>query len=150
MKTKLILLTLTLFLPLAAWSQNQTHSQPVFEGKVIPKARMYETYISGDVNSENHITLFHSVRFDAVRDEVRRTTNLILEDANDAVSKEMEIAQGDLTYALLVLPPSGSLNRFLGFQAKPSGKDGTCSVIVVYLEGYTTINQLKKNYFKGK
>jgi hypothetical protein len=150
MRTKLIFLTIALLLPLAVWSQERTHSQPIFDGKIVPKDRAYETFVSSDANNENHITLFHSIRFTADRSEFKRVTDLIMEDANDAISKEMEIAQGNLTYALLVLPSSGTLNRFLGFQAKPSGQDGECSAIVVYIEGFTTINNLKKNYFTGK
>lgn len=145
MKRILIITTLLLLLPVWARSQDGLHSQAVFDGKVVPKDRIVETLVKGEYLKDYSITLFHSIRMDVDEAELQRISSLVQEDARDAVSKEMEISHGLLSFALLALPPGPDGNRLLGFQSKPSDDGTSTSVIIVYLEGETTLTDLKKS-----
>jgi len=145
MKKILIVLTLTLLLPLHARSQDGLHISAVFEGGIIHKDRIIETLVKGDNLNDYGISLFHSVRMEVDETEFQRIAALVQADAADAVSKEMEIAHGHLRFALLALPPGQDGGRFLGFQSKASADSSRLSVIIVYLEGDTTLTDLKTN-----
>lgn len=144
MKKTLILLLL--LLPLAAWAQDRLQSGAVFEGKVVPRSRLVETMVKGAPLKDYGLSLFRSVRMDADGAELERITALILDDASGAISKETEIDRGMLKYALLALPPSSDSRCFLCFQSKPSDTEGLTSVIVVYMEGDTTLTDLRKMF----
>ena len=145
MKRILTITALLLLLPVWARSQDGLHSQAVFDGKVVPKDRIVETLVKGEYLRDYNITLFHSIRMDVDETELQRISGLVQEDAKDAISKEMEISHGLLGFALLALPPGPDGNRLLGFQSKPSDDGTSTSVIIVYLEGETTLTDLKKS-----
>lgn len=146
MEKKLILFTLLLLLPLAAMSQDRLRSSAVFEGKVVPKDRMVETIVKGDYLKDYGLSLFRSVRMDVDDEDLGSISALILEDASDAASKETEIDHNRLSYALIAFEPDSGGRYFLCFQSKPSSEKGTTSVIVVYMEGDTTLTNLKKMF----
>jgi len=151
MKKILIITTLLLLLPVWARSQDGLHSQAVFDGKIIPKDRLIETLVTGDHLKEYNLDLFHSVRLEVDEAEYQSIAALVQEDAKNAISKEMDIVHGHLSYALLVFPSKDPDKRFLGFNAGyKSGQDNeadrTVSVTIVYLEGNTTVTDLKKNF----
>lgn len=144
MEKKLILFTLLLLLPLAAMSQDRLRSSAVFDGKVVPKDRMVETIVKGDYLKDYGLSMFRSVRIDVDDIELERISSLILADSADALSKETEIAHNHLRYALIALPSDQSCKSFLCFQSKPSSNGLDTSVIVVYMEGDTTLTELKR------
>ena len=144
MKKKLILFTLFLLLPLAVWSQDRLRSNAVFEGKVVPKARMVETLVKGEYLKDYDLTLFRSVRMDVDDADLERISSLVLADAADAVSKETEIEHNCLRYALVAFEPTLGSRCFLCFQSRPSAEGDATSVIVVYMEGDTTLTNLKR------
>ncbi|MBO6045200.1 MAG: hypothetical protein J6P69_05050 [Bacteroidales bacterium] len=146
MEKKLILFTLLLLLPLAAMSQDRLRSSAVFEGKVVPKDRMVETIVKGDYLKDYGLSLFRSVRMDVDDEDLGSISALILEDASDAASKGTEIDHNRLSYALIAFEPDSDGRYFLCFQSKPSSEEGTTSVIVVYMEGDTTLTNLKKMF----
>ena len=146
MEKKLILFTLLLLLPLAAMSQDRLRSSAVFDGKVVPKDRMVETIVKGDYLKDYGLSMFRSVRMDVDDKDLGSISALILEDASDAASKETEIDHNRLSYALIVFEPDSGSRYFLCFQSKPSAEEGTTSVIVVYMEGDTTLTNLRKMF----
>ena len=144
MKKTLIIFALLLALPTAALAQDRLHASAVFEGKVVPKDRMVETIVKGEYIKDYGLTLFRSVRMDVNDTELERISSLILADSADALSKETEIAHNRLSYALIALSPEKSDRCFLCFQSKPSSNGLDTSVIVVYMEGDTTLTELKR------
>ena len=146
MEKKLIILTLLLLLPLAALSQDRLRSSAVFEGKVVPKDRMVETIVKGDYLKDYGLSLFRSVRMDVDDEDLESISALILEDASDAASKETEIDHNRLSYALIAFEPDSGSRNFLCFQSKPSAEGAGTSVIVVYMEGDTTLTNLRKMF----
>ncbi len=146
MEKKLIIFTLLLLLPLAAMSQDRLRSSAVFDGKVVPKDRMVETIVKGVYLKDYGLSMFRSVRMDVDDKDLGSISALILEDASDAASKETEIDHNRLSYALIAFEPHSGSRYFLCFQSKPSAEEGTTSVIVVYMEGDTTLTNLRKMF----
>ncbi len=146
MKKTIIILTLLLLLPLAARSQDRLRSSAVFDGKIVPKDRMVETLVKGEYLRDYDLTLFRSVRMDVDDADLESISALILNDASDAVSKETEVEHNRLKYALIALEPDKDSRCFLCFQSKPSDDEGLTSVIVVYMEGDTTLTNLRKMF----
>ena len=146
MKKTLILFTLLLLLPIAAFSQERLRSNAVFEGEIVPKARLVETLVKGDHLKDYGLSLFRSVRMDVDDTDLERISALVLADAADAASKETEVEHNRLRYALIALEPYPGNRCFLCFQSRPSAEGDDTSVIVVYMEGDTTLTNLKKMF----
>ena len=104
----------------------------VFDGSVVPKDRMVETLVDGGSVKEYGLSLFRSVRFDVDEAEFRTVTSLVLNDAAQSYNKETEIDRGRLRYAMM------------SFSSVRKDEDGTCSVILVYMQGETTLADLKE------
>ena len=132
---------------MAAWAQNRLRSDAVFDGRIVPKARIVETLVKGGEYLKDYdLSLFRSVRMDVDDAELERISTLVLADAADAVSKETEIEHNRLRYALIALEPDPGNRCFLCFQSRPSAEGDTTSVIVVYMEGDTTLTKLKRMF----
>ncbi len=139
---KRIPILLFLLLSLSAWSQDRLKSGAVFDGSVVPKDRMVETLVDGGSVKEYGLSLFRSVRFDVDEAEFRTVTSLVLSDAAQAYNKETEIDRGRLRYAMMSFSSVRKDGEFLCFQSR-TNEDGTCSVILVYMQGETTLADLK-------
>ena len=146
MNKKLILFAFSLLLPLAAIAQDRLRSNAVFEGEIVPKARLVETLVKGDHLKDYGLSLFRSVRMDVDDADLDRISALILADAADAVSKETEIDHNRLRYALFAFEPDHGNRYFLCFQSRPAAEKDATSVIVVYMEGDTTLTNLKRMF----
>ena len=144
---KISLLLLLLLLPLCIRAQDRLKSGPVFDGSVIPKDRMIETYVKGGSIKDYGLTLFRSVRFEADDAEFQKISSLVLADVSAAFNKETEIEKGRLRCALMSFSPAQQNGEFLCFQARTEA-DGSCSVILVYMQGNTTLAELKKIFSK--
>ena len=141
---KKIPILLLLLLPLCAWSQDRLKTGPVFEGSVVSKERMIETLVKGGSIREYGLSVFRSVRFDVDEPEFQTVSSLVLDDAATALNKETEIDRGKLRYALTAKRDA----EFLCFQSR-TNDDGSCSVILVYMQGNTTLADLKKMFKKN-
>lgn len=146
MKKTFILFTLLFLLPLAAYSQERLRSNAVFEGRIVPKDRLVETFVKGDYLKDYGLSLFRSVRMDVEDAELERISALVLRDAADAASKETEVDHNRLRYALIALEPDPGSRCFLCFQSRPSAEGDATSVIVIYMEGDTTLTNLKRMF----
>jgi len=146
MRKIFILLTFLLLLPFVAWSQDRLRSNAVFDGRIVPKARMVETIVKGEYLKDYDLSLFRSVRMDVDDADLERISTLVLSDAADAVSKETEIEHNRLRYALIALEPDPGSRCFLCFQSRPSAEEDMISVVVVYMEGDTTLTNLKRMF----
>ena len=145
---KKIPILLLLLLPLCAWSQDRLKTGPVFEGSVVSKERMIETLVKGGSIREYGLSVFRSVRFDVDESEFQTVSSLVLDDAATALNKETEIDRGKLRYALMSFSPAKRDAEFLCFQSR-TNDDGSCSVILVYMQGNTTLADLMKMFKKN-
>jgi len=147
MKKCLLIIILTLIWT-ALSAQDGLRSASVFEGWLIPRDSRTVTLVQGSKLSSLNLTLFHSVRAEVSKSVLEDISDLVLKDAEDATGKETEVVHGQLTYALLSFNRDMSAkNRFLCFQSQET-KDGMYEVVLVYMEGPTTIDDLKRKFIK--
>jgi hypothetical protein len=105
-----------------------------------------ETLIQGEKIEPYHLNLFRSLRMILSESRYGRLCNLLEEDAESAVNKEVESVDGRITYALLSFPPRQGVNRYVCFQC--TAQSGSLyEATLVYMEGEATLKQLKE-FFK--
>ena len=94
-----------------------------------------------------NLTLFHSVTFDNVKTSSEKIEEWIETDSREAYDKEVGRIKGKLYYGFFCLPPHKGKNRYLFYRnaaLQADSKDQ--SLTLVYMEGYTTLEQLKKMF----
>ncbi|MCR5131431.1 MAG: DUF6108 family protein [Prevotella sp.] len=145
-----ILILLTMMICSHVSAQTGMHISALFEGKIVPKRQMVETRISGKAVSKYKLTFFHSVRFKADDDLVKRVDHLAAADfvANSEKFKQREPENsamrknehGRKTFTQMYeLAPQGNSHRFLCFKVVND------TMTVIYLEGWiTSLDELKK------
>jgi len=146
MKRLLVLLALTL--PLATYGQDLSD---IFEGKVVDKDEMVETYLMGSRLEPYHLNEFHSVKFYASEGETQQVIAAVLEDVDLAFERETVYAGGKLVYAILVYPETLTVtgkkktvsgSRFVCYQLTES--DGARAMVtLVEMKGTARLEDLK-------
>ena len=154
--TRFVCTTLALGLTaLAALAQTPDLSD-VFEGKVVAKEEMVETFLGGSRLEPYHLTMFHSVKFAASDQEAAQVAAAVLEDFDQAVEKETVYASGKLVYAILVFAEKErdlligpgvkidkyAYNRFVCYQLT-AGDGGRQMVTLVEMKGTAELEDLK-------
>lgn len=142
MKRMLALFFFALATLATAQAQKGLHTNALFEGQIVPRERMVETFVKGRKLAPYRLSTFRSLRLPVSDAELLRIERLVRTDAATARDKETELHGGRLIYALLRLVPQGETQRYLCFQRTSQG-----AVTVVYLEGTATLQELK-NMFK--
>lgn len=141
----LIILVPLLGLSLAAAAQDLSG---IFEGKIVPREEMVETYLMGSRLEPYHLTEFHSVRFFTSDEVVVTIADLVMEHAGEALEKETVYAGGKLVYAILVFrdPEGGSRrmprSRFICFQVTEE-EGARAMVTLVEMKGTARLDDLK-------
>ena len=135
---KRILLTITALL-LAVWTasaQKNLEVGAVFDGKVVPRKVMKETFIKSAALDPFNLEQYHSVSFSG---DAR-----ILEKATD---QEIHMDEGNLVYAILTFERANRDNQFVCYQCV-SQKE-SYAITLVYMHGPATLDDLKR-LFKTK
>ena len=140
---KLLLITLGAFLVLVPPARAQAGLQidGLFNGTLVPSAKITESVVSGRELKPYNLDYFRSIRFQATEAEMDKVISWIEVDALTAVDKEMDSESGKLIYALLRFPADRDRNRYVGYQVKEAA--GQKFVTVVYLTGKATARDLR-------
>lgn len=146
-KTVLCLAALLLFAG-SVFGQRGLNCYPVFRGKVVPTQRMVTTEVRGGGMATYKLDYYKGVNFQVDTATASKVSALVAADARDAQSCETEMTGDILTYALVQLGPSGSLNRYLCYQARPTGYSWI--ITLLYLEGVATLEDLNSMFEKQK
>ena len=145
---KVFLLIILILVYCSLSAQDGLKSAPAFDGRLIPQEGRTETLVKGSQLDRLELSLFHSVKSVISAQTLDEIASLVQEDAKDAVSKEMDIVHGRLSYALISFQRSeAGKGRYLCFQSQEA-EDGRFEVILVYMEGSTTIDNLKRKFSK--
>lgn len=130
-----------IFVPLLALAQSGLHSNAVFNGEVVPRAKLVEVKVRGRSISKYGLSFYHSVRFDANAGQVAKTTKLVAMDMNSALSAENR-DKGDNHSLILSLPKQGNKYRYLCYMYGKGKKN--VAVTLVYMEGsVSSIDKLR-------
>lgn len=148
---RMILIAIGLFATLTVLAQSGFQVNPVFDGKLVPKSRMEETFIEGSQLSPYKLRVFRSVKFTVTESEFSEIQTRLLEDARGAADRQTDYAGGKLCYAVLRFPVKVRSTRndislvdgskYLCLQAARKG-DGY-QVTLVYMSGDATLDDLK-------
>lgn len=148
---RMILIAIGLFAALTLLAQSGFQVNPVFDGKLVPKSRMEETFIEGSQLSPYKLRVFRSVKFTVTESEFSEIQTRLLEDARGAADRQTDYAGGKLCYAVLRYPVKVRSTRndislvdgskYLCLQAARKG-DGY-QVTLVYMSGDATLDDLK-------
>ena len=146
---RLITLFIVLFMGTALFAQEGLYVEELFEGKGIAPVAMRRNFISGSQLAPYHLDTYKSIAFQVAYATYLGVEDLVLKDAEAAVSRQIEYAGDHLTSAVICLPPTiTGLNRFLCFQAKEN--KGLWDVTLVYLRGTASVGDLDKMFNKRK
>lgn len=146
---KRILLTITALL-LAVWTasaQKNLEVGAVFDGRVVPRKVMKETFIKSAHLDPFNLEQYHSVSFtgdDHVLEEVSRR---VLADAEKAADQEIHMNEGRLVYAILTFEGANRDNRFVCYQCV--SKEDSHAITLVFMHGPAKLDDLKR-LFKTK
>lgn len=148
---RMLLVAIGLFAALTVLAQSGFQVNPVFDGKLVPKSRIEETYIEGSQLSPYKLRVFRSVKFTVTESEFSEIQARLLEDARGAADRQTDYAGGKLCYAVLRFPVKVRSTRndtslvdgskYLCLQAARKG-DGY-QVTLVYMSGDATLEDLK-------
>lgn len=142
MMKRLVIIGLMITATLTAAAQKGMHADALFEGRIVSLERMVETKVRGKALSRYGLTLFHSLRFTATKEEQQRIEALIGQDMEQNSPATMKRVGKSTVTITIQLPPQKGNKRLFSYKCT-AGK-----VLVIYLEGPNavaeTIGKLSK------
>lgn len=147
MKRILLIITALLLSVWTASAQRDLEVGAIFDGKVVPRKVMKETFIKSAQLDPFNLERYHSVSFtgdDHVLEEVSRR---VLADAEKATDQEIHMNEGNLVYAILTFERANRDNRFVCYQCV--SKEDSHVITLVFMHGPATLDDLKR-LFKTK
>lgn len=149
-RTMTILLLLTFALTGFAQSQTLHISQFMSNDKTRKTDGSKELYVSGKKLQPYNLSFYHSFTLVSKSDHAslaKQIESAVRADAKAALDKEIVEMSGHLYHAILTLTPDKKTgnNRYIFYKdtsLKGSGKE----VIVVYMEGMATVEEIEKNF----
>ena len=146
---KCLIIIILIFIWGVLSAQDGFKSARAFDTDFIPVENRTVTLVTGSKIRPLRLSVFHSVKSVVSAEVFKELSGLVLEDARRANAKETEIVHGDLVYALLSFKEIDKMSdqKFICFQSQATD-DGKYEVILVYMEGNTTIEDLKNKFNK--
>lgn len=147
MKRIFLIITALLLSVWTASAQKDLEVGAIFDGKVVPRKVMKETFIKSAQLDPFNLEQYHSVSFtgdDHVLEEVSRR---VLADAEKAADQEIHMNEGRLVYAILTFEGANRDNRFVCYQCV--SKEDSHAITLVFMHGPAKLDDLKR-LFKTK
>lgn len=140
---RIYIVALMLLAALAAAAQKGLSVASVFDGRYRDDPNARETVISGGALARHKIDLYRSLTFlspdAATASEVEK---VVRQDGARATAREVQYKDGNLFYGFYTLTRKNNKNRYILYLNQlASGGD---KIIVIYLEGAATGEQVKK------
>lgn len=143
------LLFLLLAIPLSASAQKDLNIWRLMDGRYKTNPAVTDVVITGERLREYNLTYYHSL---TVKDDQRLIAEVVKAFAADeakAVDKELTNVGGKLYTGIYRLSYGGDVNRFVFFKdMRLSGSAKKNAVIVIYMEGYTSLKSLQRKFKK--
>jgi hypothetical protein len=136
----IILFTLT-----GVKAQSGLAIDPLFSGSDKWNLKFEATYIRGEMLKEYNLTLFRSITTcdTTLFPDIEKA---IESDAAKAIDKECGYINGKLYYGFFMFKPINGQNRYIFYRNSSLRSDENDESTVVYMEGYPTIEELKKMF----
>ena len=137
---------MALLMAVTASAQRGLNCNTVFRGKVVPPQRMVTTEVRGGGMATYKLDYYKGITFQVDTATALKVAAFVAADADAAQSSQTEMTGELMTYALVELKPDGEINRYLCYQARPSGY--IWKVTLLYLEGVATLEDLNSMFAK--
>ncbi len=143
-----IILTIVLFCSsvLGSVAQEGLGVANVFDGRYKNNVNAVEVRVEGRRLKEYNLAMFRSLTLKNMPEEFRRIEEWVRMDSRLAVDKESGLIGGKLYYGFYLLPPKGDKYRYLFYRNSSLRGSENNEVTVVYMEGYATLEELKKMF----
>lgn len=141
----LLTITLLFICALCANAQKGLAVHQLFEGKGEWKLKFSASHISGRALKPYNLTLFRSITTGDSRlySEIEQIVN---KDAQKTIDKECGYIDGRLNYGFFLFEPKDNKYRYLFYRNSSLRSNEPDEVTVVYMEGYATLEELKKTF----
>lgn len=148
---RILMIGILLLSTLCSRAQEGLHVKEVFEGNVIGREQLKETYIKGEMLATYKLSLLRTVKFTANEETRRKVEHLFEKDIEDILKSnsqncELERRNNHLYYAIVQLSDVNARHRYLCFQGNKSGEQ--THITLVYMEGNATLSDLKRTLKK--
>ena len=126
-------------------AQKNMDIAPLFEGAERAKYGFSAVVIEGKSLKKYDLTLFKSVTTTKTQwfDEVER---MVENDSKVAIDKECGYINGKLYYGFYQFKPPDGKYRYIFYRNSSLRDDEPDEVTIVYMEGYPTLEELKKMF----
>ena len=131
---------------LSSWAQEGLAIKEIFDGKMIRKEQIQETYIKGELLKEYKLNTLRTIKFTASETEREKAEAIFMKDLEnnrltESESCKLEVRNNHLYYAIVQLSDTGKQHRYICFQGKKTGQD--YAITLVYIEGMATLTELE-------
>ena len=126
-------------------AQKNMEIAPLFEGTKRAKYAFSAVVIEGKSLKKYNLKLFKSVTTTKTQwfDELE---NLVENDSKEAIDKECGYINGKLYYGFYQFKPLDGKYRYIFYRNSSLRDDESDEVTIVYMEGYPTLEELKKMF----
>ena len=133
------------FMATLANAQKNMEIAPLFEGTKRAKYAFSAVVIEGKSLKKYNLKLFKSVTTTKTQwfDELE---NLVENDSKEAIDKECGYINGKLYYGFYQFKPLDGKYRYIFYRNCSLRDDEPDEVTIVYMEGYPTLEELKKMF----
>ena len=117
----------------------------LFDGRFKHDKQCVELLVKGRSLKPYDLTLFRSLTFDKHAKVLPQVEALVNQDAHKSVDKEVGLVDGRLSYGFYRFPPEKGVkgpHRYIVYRRTEK------QTMLVYMEGYTDIDKLKKMLVK--
>lgn len=144
MKRLLFILTVCLMATIANAQKNMGIAQ-LFEGMERAKYGFSAVVIEGKSLKKYNLTLFKSVTTTKTEmfDELE---GMVESESKEAIDKECGYINGKLYYGFYQFKPANGKYRYIFYRNSSLRDDEPDEVTIVYMEGYPTLEELKKMF----
>ncbi len=147
---RILWIIITLCHSLWVWSQEGLQVATLFDGPYKKKHNAIEVLVKGEQLSAYHLTLFRSLTIKDDSVAFKDIERCIQADAKKAIDKEEGMFGQELYYGFYCFPPQKEQNRYLFYRNASLKERGKPEVTTVYMEGYATMDELKKMFKKNR
>ena len=144
MKRILFILTMCLMATIANAQKNMDISS-LFEGTERERYGFSAVIIEGKSLKKYNLTLFKSVTTTKSK-WFSEIENLVENDSKEAIDKECGYINGKLYYGFYQFKPRDGKYRYIFYRNSSLRDDEPDEVTIVYMEGYPTLEELKKMF----
>lgn len=145
-----ILIGMTAFFAVAlpGYAQKGLNIEKAFSKEYTMLPESTETLLTRSRLHDVSLSLYRALSISGNADKAYAVERMVLADGRGAQSKEVRYASGHLLYGLYVLPKRDGENRYLLFLN--GNLTGTGKMLLLYLEGKASVDDVKRLINKGK